>query len=254
MLNKHYYTRYKKFIAYCRIRKLKAEYTEIHHIKPKCLNGTNDENNLIKLTAREHYIAHVLLWKIYPNSEGLSLAVVSFRGREKAFINSRQIELARKNKAKLTSIRQIGQRHTLEARRKISEKAMGREVSLEVRKGRSKRMKTNMNPTKGRKRTLEERLKISKNRKDTGIKPPYLENPIVLSQAALDSIRRIELWLRAEELLELWTELGYPGPNIFAEYAKETRLSVTTIHIRFKKGWDPKRDPNYQKWKLGIST
>ena len=51
-----------------------AEYTEKHHIIPKCMGGTNDKSNLVKLTAREHYIAHKLLTKIYPNSPKLLLA------------------------------------------------------------------------------------------------------------------------------------------------------------------------------------
>lgn len=40
-------------------------YTEIHHIIPRCLGGSNNKNNLIELTAKEHYIAHLLLTKIY---------------------------------------------------------------------------------------------------------------------------------------------------------------------------------------------
>jgi len=40
-------------------------YFEKHHIQPKSLGGSNDENNLIKLTAREHFICHWLLVKIY---------------------------------------------------------------------------------------------------------------------------------------------------------------------------------------------
>lgn len=40
-------------------------YTEKHHIIPRCLNGTDDGINLVKLTAREHFIAHKLLVKIY---------------------------------------------------------------------------------------------------------------------------------------------------------------------------------------------
>ena len=40
-------------------------YFEIHHIVPVCLGGTNKRNNLIKLTAREHYICHALLARIY---------------------------------------------------------------------------------------------------------------------------------------------------------------------------------------------
>ena len=39
----------------------KGEYKERHHIIPKCIGGTNDEDNLIDLYAREHFIAHKLL-------------------------------------------------------------------------------------------------------------------------------------------------------------------------------------------------
>ena len=42
-------------------------YTEIHHIVPRCMGGTDDENNLVLLTAREHIIAHMLIVRIYPN-------------------------------------------------------------------------------------------------------------------------------------------------------------------------------------------
>ena len=41
-----------------------GEYFETHHIVPKSLGGTDDKNNLVNLTAREHYIAHLLLVKI----------------------------------------------------------------------------------------------------------------------------------------------------------------------------------------------
>ena len=37
------------------------EYHERHHIKPKCMGGSDDESNLIDLFAREHFEAHRLL-------------------------------------------------------------------------------------------------------------------------------------------------------------------------------------------------
>jgi hypothetical protein len=40
-------------------------YTEKHHIVPQSLGGSNDKNNLVNLTAREHFICHWLLTKIY---------------------------------------------------------------------------------------------------------------------------------------------------------------------------------------------
>lgn len=39
-------------------------HTEIHHIVPRSLGGTDETSNLVMLTAREHYIAHLLLWKM----------------------------------------------------------------------------------------------------------------------------------------------------------------------------------------------
>jgi hypothetical protein len=40
-----------------------GKYFNVHHIVPKSLNGKNSKSNLIKLTHREHYIAHLILWK-----------------------------------------------------------------------------------------------------------------------------------------------------------------------------------------------
>lgn len=39
-------------------------YTEVHHIIPKSLGGTDDPKNLVTLSAREHLLAHKLLVKI----------------------------------------------------------------------------------------------------------------------------------------------------------------------------------------------
>jgi hypothetical protein len=38
-------------------------YKEVHHIIPKSCGGSNDKDNLVILTAREHYIVHLLLIK-----------------------------------------------------------------------------------------------------------------------------------------------------------------------------------------------
>lgn len=44
------------------------EYSEKHHVIPKSLGGKNTKDNLVYLTAREHFICHWLLWKF---SEGI---------------------------------------------------------------------------------------------------------------------------------------------------------------------------------------
>jgi hypothetical protein len=40
-------------------------YYERHHAIPKWLDGTDTKDNLVLLTAKEHFIAHLLLWKFY---------------------------------------------------------------------------------------------------------------------------------------------------------------------------------------------
>lgn len=48
-------------------KKGQGAYYEAHHIIPKCLGGNNSKNNIILLTAREHFICHKLLVEIHPN-------------------------------------------------------------------------------------------------------------------------------------------------------------------------------------------
>ena len=49
--------------------------TEIHHIVPRCMGGTDSKDNLVKLTPREHFIAHWMLTKIYPDNNKLKYAL-----------------------------------------------------------------------------------------------------------------------------------------------------------------------------------
>ena len=49
-------------------------YCERHHIIPKCLGGSNDNDNLIDLLAHEHYTAHKLLALEHPENDKLVYA------------------------------------------------------------------------------------------------------------------------------------------------------------------------------------
>ena len=68
-MNQEYKTKYDLLIESILLlnRGLKKEknhgkYFNIHHIKPKSLGGTDQESNLIKLTHKEHYLAHKYLY------------------------------------------------------------------------------------------------------------------------------------------------------------------------------------------------
>lgn len=50
------------------------KYHERHHIVPRCMGGTDDDENLIDLFPREHYIAHELLAKEHPDNQKLTYA------------------------------------------------------------------------------------------------------------------------------------------------------------------------------------
>ena len=49
-------------------------YSERHHATPRCLRGSNDPTNIVRLTGKEHFIAHALLTRIYPNEVKLRFA------------------------------------------------------------------------------------------------------------------------------------------------------------------------------------
>lgn len=69
---------YNNLIKSCKKRGLDKSklsfYSEIHHCNPRCRGGSDDPSNLCLLSAEEHIIAHILLWHIYPDHPGITLA------------------------------------------------------------------------------------------------------------------------------------------------------------------------------------
>lgn len=64
-------------------------YTEAHHILPRSLGGSDLEENIVLLTPREHFIVHILLWKIYPNIRQIAQAAILMSNRHKNKVNSK---------------------------------------------------------------------------------------------------------------------------------------------------------------------
>ena len=56
-------------------------YVEKHHIIPRCMFGTDKASNLVLLTPDEHFVAHQLLVKIYPEVDKLIFALVVMSGK-----------------------------------------------------------------------------------------------------------------------------------------------------------------------------
>jgi hypothetical protein len=70
-----YKKHYDDLILRAKSRALIEGYSEKHHIIPKCMGGDNSEDNLVILRPEEHYVAHQLLVKIYPNEYKLVYAL-----------------------------------------------------------------------------------------------------------------------------------------------------------------------------------
>lgn len=58
--------------------KTSCDYYEQHHILPRSLGGSDEKSNLVMLTAREHYIAHLLLYRMYKTEGGENLRKMAF--------------------------------------------------------------------------------------------------------------------------------------------------------------------------------
>ena len=69
-------------------------YVERHHILPRALGGTDDSSNLVALTAREHFLAHMLLAKIYGGT--MWQAIIIMKGGKNKYCNSKLFEIARR--------------------------------------------------------------------------------------------------------------------------------------------------------------
>lgn len=91
-------------------------YFEKHHIIPKSLGGSDDSNNIVKLSAREHFICHYLLAKMYPyeSSEWFKMnhalmIMKSSSNRHDRYVNSRLYEALRTNFSKVMKKAQSGE-------------------------------------------------------------------------------------------------------------------------------------------------
>jgi hypothetical protein len=150
-------------------------YSERHHIVPRCVGGSDDNENIAELTAREHYVAHQLLIKIYPGVPGLTYAAVLMSGRGVLGKHAgRAYEWVRRRYAEQKSAAQKGKQRPPEAmaamraavkamvkseehRRKIGDTLRGRKAPDHVREKLSRAQK-------GRKHSEQHRVNFSRAR------------------------------------------------------------------------------------------
>ena len=161
-------------------------YIERHHIIPVSLGGSNKKENIVILTAREHYIAHALLWKMtmdlkHHNKMSMALHVmVNGSGNKKQhrtyLINSKVYENNRKEYSKIQSEKMAGEgnsffgkKHTEESLTKI------KEANARTKEIRSAKATGVNNPRFGKKNSKEMCEQISKSLKAVWEADPELK-------------------------------------------------------------------------------
>lgn len=132
-------------------------YYEAHHIIPVCFGGIGDRrnikhDNIVLLTPKEHYIAHLLLVSIYPKSSCMIKALWSMcnTGNNRYITSAKSFGRIRNEYIKNVKGMNgtfYGKKHTVESLIKISEASKNRKANL------------------GNKHTEQTKNKISKARK-----------------------------------------------------------------------------------------
>jgi len=159
--------------------KYKGIYYEDHHIIMLSMGGDDTKDNRVLLTAKEHYIAHYLLWKIHRNNKSVYafFRMCQDANKTNLRISARTYEEIRIECAKISSenlksmwndpkmrnklsisnsIKNKGRIHTEQSRKNMSEAHKGIKQSQEsIDKRRIKMI--------GRKRTDETKRKLGLN-------------------------------------------------------------------------------------------
>lgn len=156
------------------------DYTEKHHTFPKSIFGEN--NRIVVLTAREHYIAHALLVKIYKERYGIfhrnthkmiyAYNLMYNSGRcntsglyeyyKKYFCEyhpNKTEEYREKKRIEMLALGENNPAKTPEFRKKMSERWKGdnnpmkrEDVRKKISEQMTRKMLTDANPTRGKKR------------------------------------------------------------------------------------------------------
>lgn len=201
MLENKYTLYYNKIINNAKNRQLNGYY-EIHHNIPKSLGGSNLKENLVNLTAKEHFVCHLLLTKMYVGSArnkmlhaAWAMATLENNYQQRYKITSKIYESLRIKYANLrseSSKGKPGRKHSEETKKKLSLAHIGRKrkpMSEESKKRLSKSM-TGKNI--GKKRTKEQ-SEMQSIRQTGKIKKPHSEETKLKISKALKGKARTKM-------------------------------------------------------------
>lgn len=196
-----YYHWYTSIIENRKLNPLRCgQHSENHHILPSSMGGSDDPENIVTLTLREHYICHLLLPKctLGKDRERMIAAFVILSGRKKyrKSCGSRNYQFYRKEYQRANSERVsgvnnpfygidrnginnpfYGKRHTEETKAKISKKKLGISVKLPPQTNTHKANLSQSAKNRHKNMSNQEREMINDKRKTTWSNMPMLTCP-----------------------------------------------------------------------------
>ena len=123
----NYTLHYNRLVERARRRELTG-YVERHHIIPRCLGGGDEPDNIARLTAEEHFVAHQLLVKMHPGNHRLVWALSAMTHSTKRMRRppNKRYGWLRRRFAETMRERYAGKPLSAEHRAKLSEAAKTR--------------------------------------------------------------------------------------------------------------------------------
>jgi hypothetical protein len=210
-----YYHWYQNLVNKAKERQLdNTVYQEKHHILPKCLGGKDTAENLVSLTLREHYIAHLLLSKFYEGEAGrkmhYAMWIMLLQQKKRG---SRVFEMYRAKYIETSLKTQI---ITDEFRQNVSRALTGKKKTKTPKLlAKYERMKDEMkgsgNPMFGKKQSEETKRKIAEKAKGR--------------KQSKEAIEKRVLKTRGRKLKE-GANLGEKNPMFGKKQSEETRRKI----------------------------
>ena len=194
---------YRQLIARAKERRLENCYAECHHILPRCMGGTDAKENLVDLTAEEHYLADQILIRMYPNEPKLiyaanMLTVGRMTNKRYGWLKRLMSDVISKNQSGAGN----SQHGTIWITDGISERKCSGEIPSGWRRGR--------------------------------IVAPYIRKRLRRCNDCVNHEKRL---IASEEANKLYSEFLHSGCKTVSEFVKSGRYdkSIVSLTQKFKK-------------------
>ena len=238
---------YDSIITSANSRTCTLTYSEKHHIVPISLGGSNNVDNLVTLSAREHFICHVLLTKFTSGADKQKMLYAAnimshaARNYQYRYINSRLYEMLKREFGAMHSSRLTGRKLSAEHRAKISKANKGRIATQETI---DKRVLANT----GKKRTPEQCERMSESQKRRKPANYTEEQKAEISKKISDAVKGRTLSDEHKTKLSLAIK-GIPKGPMTEETKQKMRKPKSEAH---KKAISEARIKKYKELKSPI--